>query len=81
MTPTPKRNEQTLKRPNKKTLSIGHLVARCLPRWMLGGVNDKRKRLLQKSICVGRSQYHLAVAGGCEAFLAVTSVDLCGSVV
>src|SRR6187549_3831400 len=28
-----------------------------------------------------KSQYHLAVAGGCEAFLCVTSVDLCGSVV
>jgi len=25
-----------------------------------------------------KSQYHFAVAGGCEAFLCVTSVDLCG---
>src|SRR4029453_3689710 len=34
-----------------------------------------------RSIVWEKSQYHLAVAGGCEAFLCVTSVELCGSVV
>jgi hypothetical protein len=31
-------------------------------------MSDMLQRLLQKSICVGRSQYHLAVAGGCEVY-------------
>jgi hypothetical protein len=30
---------------------------------------------------VAKSQYHLAVAGGCEVFLCVTSAELCDSVV
>jgi hypothetical protein len=32
-------------------------------------MSDMLQRLLQKSICVGRSQYHLAVAGGYAVLL------------